>query len=92
MLVVNSDDREPRKLPELSFRWITGNFAICRLNPTDPVPEWALTGTFTSITRTAEELSIVVPAENVPEPYKPEVPWMCLKIEGPFTFSEVGVL
>jgi len=92
MLVVNSDDREPRKIPELSFRWIAGNFAICRLNPTDPIPEWALTGIFTSITRTAEELSIVVPAENVPEPYKPEVPWMCLKIEGPFAFSEVGIL
>jgi uncharacterized protein len=92
MLVINSDDREPRKIPELSFRWIAGNFAICRLSATDPIPEWALRGTFTSVTRTAEELSIVALADNVPESCKPAIPWMCLKIEGPFAFSEVGIL
>ena len=58
----------------------------------DPVPEWATKGIFTSITRTAEELSIVCLTENVPQQYKPEVSWVCLKIEGPFAFSEVGIL
>jgi uncharacterized protein len=55
-------------------------------------PDWAIKGAFTSLTRTADELSIVCPAENVPEEHRPTTPWVCLKIEGPFSFSEVGIL
>lgn len=77
---------------KLKFRLIGGSFAICRLAATDPVPSWATQGAFTSITRTDEELSVVCPLENAPSQYRPETPWICLKIEGPFAFSEVGIL
>jgi hypothetical protein len=77
---------------QLKFRLISGSFAVCRLAAADPVPEWALKGIFISITRTADELSIVCPTENVPQPHKPEISWTCLKIEGPFAFSQVGIL
>lgn len=71
---------------------ISGSFAICKLAAADPIPQWATEGIFTSVTRTADELSIVCPAENVPGQYKPETLWSCLKIEGPFAFSQVGIL
>ena len=77
---------------QLKFRLISGSFAICRLSAADPIPQWATKGIFTSITRTSDELSIVCHAENVPPEHKPEVPWTCLKIEGPFAFSEIGIL
>jgi len=92
MLVLHPDDRPQDKYPELKFRLLDDSFAICRLPATDLIPEWASKGIFTSITRTSDELSIVCPAENVPEQHKPEIPWVCLKIEGPFAFSEVGIL
>ncbi len=93
MPVSYQDAEQPsRKRPELKFRLILGGFAICRLPASDPVPEWANKGVFNSITRTSDELSIVCPVENVPAHHRPEVPWMCLKIEGPFAFSQVGIL
>ncbi|SRR6266496_2296376 len=77
---------------KLKFRLISGSFAVCRLAAADPVPQWATNGIFTSVTRTADELSIVCPAEGVPQEHKPETPWACLKIVGPFDFSQIGIL
>lgn len=77
---------------QLKFRLISGSFAVCRLAAADPVPQWAMKGIFVSVTRTADELSIVCPVENVPQQYKPEIIWTCLKIEGPFAFTQVGIL
>lgn len=77
---------------QLKFRWIEGSFAVCRLASDAPVPAWATRGVFTSVTRTADELSIVCPVENVPPEHKPEVPWICFKLEGPFDFLQTGIL
>jgi hypothetical protein len=76
----------------LKFGRIAGQFAVCRLAADAPIPAWATSGVFTSVTRTADELSIVCPLENVPQGRKPEVPWICFKLEGPFDFLQVGVL
>lgn len=76
----------------LKFRLLPGPYAIVRLAPNAPVPEWATTADFNSITRTADELSIVCPTANVPPEVHSPHRWMCLKLEGPFSFSETGVL
>jgi len=76
----------------LKFSLLPGKFAVCRLPPDAPLPDWGVNGLFTSVTRTADELSIVCPAENVPKEHKPEVPWICFKLEGPFSFTQVGIL
>jgi uncharacterized protein len=87
-------NRKPGQPPnhQLKFRQLPGAYAIVRLSPEVIVPDWATKGDFTSITRTADELSIVCPAGNLP----PDVPsphrWICLKLEGPFPFSQTGVL
>ena len=62
-----------------------------RLAPDAAVPKWAMKGEFTSITRTSDELSIVWPADNVPNEVRPRT-LDCLKLEGPFPFSLTGVL
>ena len=69
-----------------------GKFAVCRFSADAPVPGWAWSGAFTSVTRTADELSIVCAADRVPEEDQPKSPWVCFKLEGPFSFSEVGIL
>jgi hypothetical protein len=41
--------------------------AVCRLGGAEPIPGWAVEGVFFSITRTAEEHSVVCPEDVVPE-------------------------
>jgi hypothetical protein len=76
----------------LRFSLVSGKFAVCRLLPGTQVPDWAWTSPFSSVTRTLEELSIVCALESVPANLRAATGWACLKIEGPFSFSEVGVL
>jgi hypothetical protein len=85
-----SDPRRPRK--RLKFRWLPGTFAIVRLAPNSPIPAWATQRSITSITRSADELSIVCPADNLPAEVHSQHHWICYKLEGPFPFSETGVL
>jgi hypothetical protein len=67
-------------------------YAIVRLDPSAVVPDWALNGEFTSITRTPEELSVVCPTSNIPAGVQSPHRWNCLRLEGPFPFSQTGVL
>ncbi len=76
----------------LKFRQLPGPYVIVRLAADAPVPDWATRGDFTSITRTADELSIVCPADNVPPDVDSPHRWICLKLEGPFPFELTGVL
>jgi uncharacterized protein len=76
----------------LKFRRLPATFAVCRLGPDAPVPAAIADRPFVSITRTAEELSIVCPVSQAPQNAKCELPWICFKLEGPFPFSLTGVL
>ncbi len=76
----------------LTLQLIPGEFAVCRLPATAPVPAWAGSPVFSSVTRTADELSILCPAAQVPAGVKHEVGWRLLKLQGPFAFTETGIL
>jgi hypothetical protein len=76
----------------LKFSRMPGQFAVCRLPADSAVPKWAWSRPFTSVTRTADELSIVCAVSCVPEEHQPKSPWVCFKLEGPFSFSEIGIL
>lgn len=45
-----------------------------------------------SITRTNEELSIVLPQEIDPGPGKHEPGWSCLRVAGTLDFTQIGVI
>ena len=64
--------------------------AVCRLASDAAVPEW-IRGTFTSITRTNDELSIVCDDDAVPADVQAERGWRALKLEGPIPFGMTGV-
>ncbi len=85
----NTSDMEQH---QLTFRVLAGSYAVTRHAPTAPVPDWADDGEFTSVTRTAEELSIVCPLKNCPGNGSALKRWTCLKLEGTFEFSLTGVL
>ena len=67
-------------------------FAISRLAADAPIPQWATPGSFFSVTRTADELSIVSELARVPAGVHSQPGWRVFKVHGPFVLSEIGVL
>ena len=76
----------------LKFLQLPGTYAIARLASDASVPDWTTKGDFTSIARSADELSIVCPTDNLPADVRSPHRWICLKLEGPFPFELTGVL
>lgn len=76
----------------MKYRVLAQTLAVCQLSPGAQVPAWALHDEFFSITRSADELSIVCEESRVPDGIKAERNWVALKLEGPFPFSMTGVL
>ena len=66
-------------------------FSVWRLAADAPLPP-VDSGSFLSITRTNDELSIVSSSNNVPPGAKTETGWRCLRVEGPLAFEMTGVL
>lgn len=64
--------------------------AVARLSPDAPVPSW-IRGTFTSVTRTDAELSIVCDDGAVPDDVRAERNWRVVRVEGPIPFEVTGV-
>jgi hypothetical protein len=71
---------------------VDGAFAVCRLSGDAPIPPWASAGPFVSITRTADELSVVCRQDAVPDGVVCERGWRCLRVAGAMPLSAVGVL
>ena len=91
MTDANRKEDNPKHHP-LKFRQLPGFYAIIRLALGADVPHWATKGAFTSITRTADELSVVCSTQNLPAETHSQPRWICLKLEGPFAFSQTGIL
>jgi len=71
---------------------LPGVYAVCRLDKDAVLPDWAIGGPFSSITRTTEELSVVCPDAQVAPGVQKETGWRVLTVRGPLDFSQTGVL
>lgn len=67
-------------------------YGICRFAPETAIPEWGMSGPIYSITRTADELSLVCAEAAIPDGAQHEPGWRVLRLEGPFDFDQIGVL
>lgn len=76
----------------LRLRVLPGLFAVCRLGPDDAVPSGLTAGPLLSVTRTADELSIVCADALVPQGARFERGWKCFAVEGPLPFSATGIM
>lgn len=77
-------------MTQLRIAILPHRLAVCRLSPSAPFPSW-IRGSFTSVTRTDEELSIVCDDDAVPADVQAERGWRLLKVEGPIPFEMTGV-
>jgi uncharacterized protein len=64
--------------------------AVCRLPSGSSIPTW-VSGIFTSVTRTPEEVSIVCDEQCVPHDVHATRGWRLLKVDGPIAFETTGV-
>jgi uncharacterized protein len=76
----------------LELSVLPGTFAVCRLAPGSPAPDWLPTQSLVSITWTPRETSIVCPASVVPPQLPCESGWRALEVAGPLDFALTGVL
>jgi len=76
----------------LSLVILPQRLAICRLFPDEPIPNFLSLSPFWSITRTSDELSVVLSEDIVPADWKAETGWRCLKVIGPLDFDLTGCL
>ena len=68
-------------------------FAVCRLAPGEPFPDWSLGSQgMLCLFRTAEELSIVCEESLVPAAIKSEGGWRAFRVKGTLDFALTGVL
>jgi hypothetical protein len=73
---------------------LDGELAVARLPANAGIPTWLDWGggPLASVTRTADELSIVAPSIVVPADAQAERGWRAIRLRGPLPFSMTGVL
>jgi hypothetical protein len=76
----------------LTLYTLPGRFAVCRLPADAQLADWATRGPVTSVTRTAEEVSVVCLEAAVPDGVLCQKGWRGLRVRGPIPFETVGVL
>lgn len=76
----------------LTMKLLDEAYGVCRLDKAELIPEWVKDSAFFSITKTAEELSVVCTENEIPKGITFEKDWRILKVEGPLDFALIGVL
>ncbi|MEO6928481.1 MAG: ACT domain-containing protein [Casimicrobiaceae bacterium] len=69
-----------------------GEYAICRLPAESEPPAWALAAAHYSITRTRDEMSIVVDGSSVPADVVASRGWQLFRVAGPMPLDQSGIL
>ena len=77
---------------QLDIGLLSDQFAVVRLDPSDPLPSWAQSQVLSSVTRTGDELSVLCPQAQVPAGVRREDGFRALVVRGPLDFSAVGIL
>ena len=76
----------------LELTLLPRRLSVCRLDRGAPLPSWAFSGPFFSVTRTAGELSIVCDQTSVPPGVPAEDGLRAFEVAGPLDFSLTGIL
>ena len=76
----------------LTLSPMPGRYAILKLAPDAEILAPPRNSNFFSVTRTSEELSIVMAEASLPAGLNASRGWCILKVHGPFAFNEIGVL
>ncbi|MCE5207585.1 MAG: ACT domain-containing protein [Chloroflexi bacterium] len=76
----------------LTLKVLPGRFSVCKLPADAEVPACVLNEPLFSLTRTPEEISLIVPEGRTEPGWQVEAGWRMLKVLGPLDFNLVGIL
>jgi uncharacterized protein len=80
------------KVNPLILSILKDKFIVCRIDSFKQIPDRILQSHFYSITKTADEISVICPEEFSPDDSPCEKNWRCFKIHGPLDFAQTGIL
>jgi uncharacterized protein len=75
----------------LPFSVLPRQFAICQLKIDEPLPAWVYQSSFYTISKTADELSVVCEEHLVKGEIQKSVGWKLLKIDAVLDLSLTGI-
>jgi hypothetical protein len=80
----------------LDLDLLPGEYAVCRLPAGSTLPASLTSGpddkSVISVTWAPDELSVICPADRVPDGATVEASWRCLRVVGPLDLALTGVL
>ena len=79
-------------MTKLTLTVIDYKYAICKLKPSDPLPDFTAFGEFWSVTHTKDEISLIIQETQVKSEWIAELGWRILKVAGPLYFSLTGII
>ena len=79
-------------MEKLKLKLLDGIYAVCRFEDSKKVPSWVNEKEFFSVTKTEDEISVVMLQDKISSDVKVEKDWRILKVEGTLDFSLIGIL
>lgn len=79
-------------MEKLKLKLLDGIYAVCRFEDSKKVPSWVNEKEFFSVTKTEDEISVVMLQDKILSDVKAEKDWRILKVEGTLDFSLIGIL
>ena len=79
-------------MPSHRFRLLPGDYCIAKLPPGAEVPMAQVQTSFHSVTRTADETSVICETRLAPPGAELSLGWRAIALIGPFPFEATGVL
>lgn len=76
----------------VALELLDGEYAVTLLPPGTPVPGWVQGPGFVNVSHCSDELSIVTPAERVPDGVRTDKGWRAVKLTGSFDFDQPGIV
>ena len=77
---------------QLQLSLLDEMYGICVFPNNAPIPEWVVTASLCSITRTKKELTIVCPQNIIPDEIEHDRNWRCFRIDGSFDLNQIGII
>lgn len=76
----------------MQLNLLPSTLAVTRMDPGDPIPEWAKGGSFCSITITKNEMSIFCDSKLIPEGITKVDGWRAFQVAGQLDFELSGII
>lgn len=70
---------------------LPGEYSLCRLSSNESIPSWVFASAFYTVSKSADELSIIAESKFVPGDIKAETGWRILKIEQTLDLALTGI-